>query len=164
MLSVFVFFLFANDENQMLIDIFEKYFCFSRPHTHNLFSSWSDLEAAESRNEARETEPATERDREPLSPDYKDPTERKNENPAPSKPSFEESLIPGGVIDIPAGGFPPLFGDPFRVPNANERPVGGIFDFDSDELGLSGFNSQNPGGIFGSFFSSFGELRPWWKG
>ncbi|XP_044753028.1 transforming growth factor-beta-induced protein ig-h3 [Coccinella septempunctata] len=137
------------------------------PQDDSLFSSWSDLATAESRNQPRDVEPVTERDREPLSPDYKDPSQRKNEKPVvpsqPNKPSFDESLIPGGVIDIPAGGFPPIFGDPFRIPTLNERP-GGIFDFDSDELGLPGFNGQNPGGLFGNFFSSLGEVRPWWKG
>ncbi|KAL3283366.1 hypothetical protein HHI36_006514 [Cryptolaemus montrouzieri] len=131
------------------------------------FSSWKDLFAAESRNDERDIEVATDRDREPLSPDYKEPTGQKEKpvlHPKPQKPSYDPSLIPGGVIEIPANGFPSLFGDPFHVPSGNERPGTGLFEFGNDDLGFPSISSHRPGGLFGGFFSSIGENKPWWKG
>lgn len=95
------------------------------------------------------------KDREPLSPDYKDPITKSSENrPIAQKPSFDQAVLPGGVIDVDVGGsdFPSSFPDI------------------SDDFGLSshsGFGGENGGGLFGlgGFFGeALPEYKPWWKG
>ncbi|KAF2893756.1 hypothetical protein ILUMI_12419 [Ignelater luminosus] len=126
-------------------------------------SQWNwrlpDLYTAESRNkefaEGRDIEEVTERDREPLAPDYTDPGSRPKDEkhkPAPQPPSYNPSALPGGVVDVDASGFgfpqiPDTFG--FTSTFSNRRPDG------SDFFGLGGL---------GGFFGPIAERKPWWKG
>lgn len=115
---------------------------------------------------ASEIEEVATRDREPLSPNYKDPV---------AKPSDEKPIIqlkptststtttpkpsiggfPGGIIDVDAsggfGGFPS--GGAFAGPG---------FPDISPDFGLG----LRPGGLlgFGGLFGTTGQLKPWWKG
>ncbi|KAK9869588.1 hypothetical protein WA026_003339 [Henosepilachna vigintioctopunctata] len=130
----------------------------------SLEDSWKDLLATESRIEGRDVEAVTERDREPLSPDYKEPNSAK-EKPAvhhnPENPTYDSSLMPDGVIDVSANGFPSLFGDPF-FSRRNEKPEEGPLNFGLDEFGFPSLNNHRVGGLFSGIFST-GEDRPWWK-
>ncbi|KAJ8920689.1 hypothetical protein NQ315_004828, partial [Exocentrus adspersus] len=104
---------------------------------------------------------SSERDREPLSPDYKDPVvtsgsdqksviQPKPTNPTTTTKSPDNPVIPGGVIDVDAnngGGFPTL-----------TSSFGPEFDFTSS-FGLS----AKPFGGIGDLFSGFGGSQ-WWKG
>lgn len=114
---------------------------------------------------ASEIEEVTERDREPLSPNYQDPIA----NPSDEKPIIQlkpvststtttpkpASGFPGGIIDVDAsggfGGFPS--GGGFAGPSFPEI---------SPDFGL-GFR---PGGLlgFGGLFGTGGQMKPWWKG
>ncbi|XP_018571174.1 transforming growth factor-beta-induced protein ig-h3 [Anoplophora glabripennis] len=97
------------------------------------------------------------KDREPLSPDYKDPVtsssdqkpvlQPKPNNPSTTTKSPVNPVIPGGVIDVDAnGGFPTL-----------TSSFGPEFDFSSS----FGLNSK-PFGI-GDLFGGFARSQ-WWKG
>lgn len=106
------------------------------------YRSGEDLESAESR--------------EPLSPDYKDP--KKLSRGPPSKPSFDDGVLPGGVLDVDAVDG---FANPAGIPG-----LGSDFGFG---IGSHGGLPRRPnsGGLFGfgSFFGpSMGDYQPWWKG
>mgnify|MGYP005984649803 FL=1 len=102
----------------------------------------------------------TERDREPLGPNYEDPIQSGTDEkpilqPKPQKPSYNPSVIPGGVVDVEAGVGPSPFPSGFPAP---------------PEFSFSSFGGgQYPGGGggllgLGGFFGSLSEAKPWWKG
>ncbi|XP_063903324.1 transforming growth factor-beta-induced protein ig-h3 [Zophobas morio] len=115
---------------------------------HNLFPQERDIEEV------------TERDREPLGPNYEDPIQSGTDEkpilqPKPQKPSYNPSVIPGGVVDVEAGVGPSPFPSGFPAP---------------PEFSFSSFGGgQYPGGGggllgLGGFFGSLSEAKPWWKG
>lgn len=137
-------------------------------HYRDFFNRWNFRPASEFfpdlRVAASEIEEATERDREPLAPDYKEPSA----NPTDEKPVIQlkpsststttakpSTNFPGGIIDVDAtggfGGFPS--GGAFG---------GSAFPEIPPDFGL-GFK---PGGLlgFGGLFGTGGQLKPWWKG
>lgn len=106
----------------------------------------------DSKLSSRETKDS-DKDREPLAPDYKDPIPGASED-KPSvekKPNgFDPSVLPGGVIDVDAGGS----GLPSAFPNVHN-------------FGFSSSFGGNGGGLFGlgGFFGgALPEIKPWWKG
>lgn len=108
--------------------------------------------ASESRkilSDERDVEDVTERDREPLSPDSIEinTKHKKNENPHDGVPSYDSTILPGGVIDVDA--------DSFGFP---ELPS--TFGFSST------FGNRPGNGLFGlgGFFGQAAEPKPWWKG
>jgi transforming growth factor-beta-induced protein len=109
--------------------------------------------------EERDVEEITEREREPLGPNYQDPVQAGTDEkpvlqPKPQKPSFNPSAIPGGVVDVDA------------APGAAPFPG----SFPESDFGFSSFGGgQYPGGGgsllgLGGFFGSVSDLKPWWKG
>lgn len=94
---------------------------------------------------------SAERDRELLSPDFKDPIAESAETATEVKVRKDPPFFQGGVIDVDAGGldFPSGFPDipetfGFGGAFSNRFPEGGLF-------GLSGFFGNN-------------DFKPWWKG
>ncbi|KAK5646943.1 hypothetical protein RI129_005407 [Pyrocoelia pectoralis] len=119
-----------------------------------LFPELYGAESKKAYAEDRSVEDSEEGDREQLGPDYKDPVKPKDEpnKSSPSNnPSFDSSLIPGGIVEVDAGGV----GLPDSFPDFPDT-----FGFSSS------FGNRNPDNFFGlgGFFRPFAEQKRWWKG
>lgn len=94
------------------------------------------------------------RDREHLSPNFQDPIasgsdEKPVLQPKPEKPSYDPSVIPGGVIDVDA------------VQGTGQLPEQ-VF---TGDFGFSSLGGNFPGpGILGLGGFLGPESKPWWKG
>ncbi|XP_044266983.1 transforming growth factor-beta-induced protein ig-h3 [Tribolium madens] len=145
-----------------VLSIFISYVCCQRFNEFHFVDPFSESWNWHSRHNLfpreRDVEEITERDREPLSPNYQDPATSGTEEkpvlkPKTQKPSsYNPSVIPGGVVDIDAVGSP-------QLPTFPEA------DFGFSSFG-GGAHSPVGGGLFGlgGFFGSVSELKPWWKG